>query len=72
MSEFIKEENLDEVSGGVIINGVEYCQVKAGDTLSEIAERYHVSLSELCAANNIVDPHFIKANTMLVIPKKKK
>jgi len=72
MSEIVKEENLDEVSGGVMIDGVEYYHVKAGDTLSEIAEKYHVSLSELCAANKIADPHFIKANTMLVIPQKRK
>jgi LysM repeat protein len=43
--------------------------VAAGDTLSEIAERYGVSVEELAEANGIVDPDHIFSGQVLVIPR---
>ena len=40
MSSKLNDENLGNVNAGLIIDGVEYCHVKKGDTLSEIAERF--------------------------------
>ena len=65
----LNDEKLNNVNGGLIIDSVEYCHVKAGDTLSEIAERYHVKMSDIMRANNIVNPDFIKAGSLLVIPR---
>lgn len=42
--------------------------VQPGDTLSLIAERFNVSVSELMAANNINDPNVLSAGQELVIP----
>ena len=67
----LNDENLSNVNAGLIIDGVEYCHVKPGDTLSEIAERYHVKMSDIMRENNITNPDFIKAGSMLVIPRKK-
>ena len=72
MKEILENEMLDKVSGGVMIDGVEYYHVKAGDTLSEIAERYHVTTSALAAANNISNPDRITAGQMLIIPQNNK
>ena len=71
MSSKLNDEKLSNVNGGLMIDGVEYCHVKEGDTLSEIAERYHVKMIDIMRANNITNPDFIRANTMLVIPQKK-
>ena len=65
----LNDEKLSNVNAGLIIDGVEYCHVKAGDTLSEIAERYHVKMSDIMRVNNISNPDFIKANSMLIIPR---
>lgn len=40
-----------------------------GETLSQVAERYHVSLAELVAANHIADPDRVPAGLVLVIPR---
>lgn len=42
--------------------------VQPGDSLSEIARRYDVSLAELLAANDIPDPDHIRAGDRLTIP----
>ncbi len=42
--------------------------VKAGETLSEIAARFDVSVGALAAANGITNPALIKAGQVLVIP----
>ena len=65
----LNDENLNNVNAGLIIDGVEYCHVKQGDTLSEIAERYHVKMSDIMRVNNITNPDFIKAGSMLIIPR---
>lgn len=40
-----------------------------GETLSQVAERYQVSLAELVAANRIADPNRVPAGLVLVIPR---
>ena len=42
--------------------------VQPGETLSEIAKQYGVSLDALIAANDIADPHLIKIGQELIIP----
>ncbi|MEW6152454.1 MAG: M23 family metallopeptidase [Actinomycetota bacterium] len=42
--------------------------VEEGDTLSELAVRLGVPLEQLAAANGIVDPNFIMAGQLLVVP----
>ena len=68
MSSKLNDESLKNVNAGLIIDGVEYCHVKEGDTLWAISERYHVRMSEIIKANNIANPDFIKAGTLLIIP----
>ena len=42
--------------------------VKDGETLSEIADRYGISLNRLMQANGISNPNIVAAGTRLVIP----
>ncbi|HUH96885.1 MAG TPA: peptidoglycan DD-metalloendopeptidase family protein [Anaerolineales bacterium] len=42
--------------------------IQPGDTLSSIADRFNVSLTDLLAANSITDPNTIQAGQPLVIP----
>ncbi len=42
-------------------------RVKKGDSLSYIAEKYHISVSELTRWNRISDPKHLKLNQVLVI-----
>lgn len=43
-------------------------RVKAGDTLSQIAARYHTSVSALAKANRIANPNVIRVGQQLVLP----
>lgn len=43
-------------------------RVLEGDTLSEIAERYGMTVEELAEANGIVDPNYILSGRVLLIP----
>ncbi|HLO46856.1 MAG TPA: peptidoglycan DD-metalloendopeptidase family protein [Kamptonema sp.] len=43
--------------------------VRSGDTLDAIAERYGISVAELISANDISDPHYLKLNQALKIPQ---
>lgn len=45
----------------------EYYTIQSGDTLSEIAERYGVSIEQLCAWNNISNPDLIYAGDRIKI-----
>lgn len=42
--------------------------IRRGETLSEIAQRYQVSLGSLRLANNITNDHFIRVGQVLKIP----
>lgn len=42
--------------------------VKRGDTLSQIAQRYQVSVKQLMAQNNITNPNLISIGQMIEIP----
>jgi murein DD-endopeptidase MepM/ murein hydrolase activator NlpD len=42
--------------------------VQPGENLTEIAEKFHITLEKLIQANNIVDLNLISAGTKLVIP----
>jgi LysM repeat protein len=42
--------------------------VRSGDTLNLIAQRYNVALTDLIAVNNILNPSFIQAGQVLIIP----
>lgn len=42
--------------------------VKRGDTLSEIAEKYNVTVAALAAANGITNPDRIDVGQILTIP----
>lgn len=42
--------------------------IQAGDTMSEIAEKYHVSLDDLIAANPNVSPNSMSVGQTLLIP----
>ncbi len=45
--------------------------VKKGETLTNIAMQYEISVSELMKANNLNNPHNIKAGTRICIPSSK-
>jgi LysM repeat protein len=42
--------------------------VRPGDTLSEIADRFHISTADLMEANGIDDPRALREGQELVIP----
>ena len=42
--------------------------VQPGENLTEIADKFHITLEKLIQTNNIVDVNFISAGTELVIP----
>ena len=62
MSEIINEKELNEVSGGTAAgpswtqNGMTFYRIVFGDTLSEIAYRFHTS----CYAIQALNPTLIK------------
>jgi LysM repeat protein len=42
--------------------------VRPGDTLGQIARRYHVSVAALARANGITNPNLVQAGRVLIIP----
>lgn len=46
-------------------------KVKAGDTLSKIAESYNVDMWELADANGIRNPNVIRVGQILTLPAEK-
>ena len=44
--------------------------VKPGDNLTDIAERYDVSVNEIVTLNSIEDPTLIKINQRLLVPRR--
>ena len=59
----LNDNQLDEVSGGTMIP----YRVQPGDTLADIAVRYHVTVEELARWNNIKDPGMIGVGQQLKI-----
>lgn len=43
-------------------------QVKSGETLSQIADRYHTSVAALKSLNRIKNAHTIRAGSVLIVP----
>ena len=76
MSEFINEEMLDEVVGGAKKPtkdpgaGYQWYQIKKGDTLIKIAQRFGTDYKTLAKLNNIPDPSKIYAGNWIKVPKK--
>lgn len=52
----------------MVVAGSMAYDVKRGDTLSEIAAHYGVSLSDLIAANDIANPDLIRIGQQIIIP----
>lgn len=42
--------------------------VQAGDTLSDLAQRFNTSVDELVAANSLLDPNVLQPGDTLIIP----
>ena len=59
----LNDEQLNEVSGGTKIP---YVGV-AGDTLTAIAQKNNVSLTDLMRWNNIQDPNLIRVGQQLIL-----
>ena len=59
----IVDEELDEVSGGSII----IIEVAKGDTLGELAKKFHCSVNDLCKWNDIKDANQIQAGQKLKV-----
>ncbi len=59
---------LAELLGTEVPEDVTYYTVSAGDTLSSIARRFGVKVSDILAVNALDDPNNIEAGTTLVIP----
>lgn len=55
------------VDGLVVGTGSTY-EVQSGDTLSELAEHFGVTIQDLVLANNIADPDIINPSQTLIIP----
>ncbi len=51
--------------------GYKYYRVKSGDTLSEIAQKFGVSVRDIIRANNLKKPYIIRVGQILRIPVKK-
>lgn len=56
------------ISGGQNSCGKILYQIKWGDTLSELAIRYHSTVEEIAKINNIANPNLIYAGTTIRIP----
>ncbi len=60
---FILDKDLEQVIGG---SKIPYL-IQKGDTLSEIAKDFKVSVDDLCKWNNIVDPNKIEVGQKIII-----
>ena len=59
----MNDELMDQVTGGSILP----YRVQPGDTLGAIAKKYHVTLEQLMAWNNIKDPNYLVVGQQLKI-----
>ena len=78
MSEIINEKELNEVSGGVVLEGDRYVGpcfeyvVVEGDTLNKLARRFGTSVNIIYNLNRdkIQDKNIIRVGWKLLIPAK--
>jgi len=61
--EQVNDKDLEQVSGGTRIP----YRVKRGDTLSELAKKFHCTVEQLCQWNGIKDPNVIDVDQLLTI-----
>ena len=59
----LNDDVLQDVSGGTQIPYI----VLPGDTLEEIAKKFHCTVEQICRWNNIRNPQQIRAGQKLII-----
>ena len=59
----LNDEVLQDVSGGTQIPYI----VAPGDTVEEIAKKFHCTVEQICRWNNIRDPQSIRVGQKLII-----
>ena len=64
----LDDDELDEVSAGIENESCFVYQIKPGDCLSVIAQRYKTTVRELCRINGINNPNVLDGYTTLLIP----
>lgn len=64
----VKEDNLEQVSGGTYSGPCFRYTIDKGDTLSVIARRFGSSVSEIAGINGIKNVDLIYAGKVLLIP----
>ena len=68
--ESLKDNDIQEVSGGAYSGPCFVYTIQPGDCLSVLAQRYGTTVSVLCQINNISNPNLIYAYNKLLIPYK--
>jgi hypothetical protein len=68
---FIKEIGKDDGEEPTLESRFQLYEVRHGDTLSEIAERFGTSSRRLVQLNRIVNSAHIEPNWVLIVPRKK-
>ena len=67
----MEDAEISEVSGGTSYVGACFAYiVKRGEKLSDIAQRYHSTVRELCEVNSLQSPESIREGQKLLIPAK--
>jgi len=64
----LKENDLQEVSGGANTENYFIYKVVRGDTLSMIAARFGTTVKKIQQLNNIINPDIIKEGQQLTLP----
>ena len=59
----LNDDVLQDVSGGTQIPYI----VAPGDTVEEIAKKFHCTVEQICRWNNIRDPQSIRVGQRLII-----
>ena len=59
----IKDEMMDQVSGGTIITYT----IQAGDTLSAVAKKFNVTVDQLARWNDIKNPNIITVGQQIKV-----
>lgn len=64
----LSEDSLFQINGGSAISGYIEHTVKRGDTLEQIAERYHVTVAQLMELNNIRNRSLLFMGDIIRVP----